>query len=566
MLSDARMPRGSRDSLIPIVTKAASEQPTDDPVVPATLADDPDLGDGSVGRGGVQMSEWRVNVLRQDSLVGMTEYDGDDKRSRAARRAQKASRNARTERGRRSRRRIRVGVALVIVLVMAVLAGVAGSYALELWGGRAVPNVDGLTQGNAVELLERKGFSVTVQGVLSDSLEGRVVGVDPTAGTRLEEGSTVQLSIGQSRHIPDVVGMSSAEAQAALAEVGAQNVQVEPLITLEDEEDVVREVSPAPGAVFMSVDEVKIVVSQHPRVPDLMGMDEENATALLERYGLPYTVAYEQVEADRRMQVVRLEPDVNAPLEQEQQVTVVVGDPLMNIVRVKDFFDAPANRVREYVLSQGFELQAARRMQAGHVMARYYDHGKLTLSFVADPWSRKVEEDQAPPEEVLDESASIDGVRLSVSLERATIETVVEQPNPSQPTLDPITGEPVAAEPTKTTTLEPAPLSIENPMVNEETAAAVRAVCGLGEPTSTCTQDTVLLPQGTPRVGHNFYCCAGEEDGLVWTVLLRGAEGSGVATQAVITCAPRSAYSKLDLSLFGDRICNFVAYHDEYAN
>lgn len=101
--------------------------------VPQVIADDPDLGDGSTSREGYNVASWRLHTLKEDSLVGMTEYEGDDRRSRKARRAQQASRDARSEEERVARRRKRVRTGVVFVLILVVVASVAATYALELW-------------------------------------------------------------------------------------------------------------------------------------------------------------------------------------------------------------------------------------------------------------------------------------------------------------------------------------------------------------------------------------------------------------------------------------------------
>jgi serine/threonine-protein kinase len=62
-----------------------------------------------------------------------------------------------------------------------------------------VPNVDGLSEEDAVNTLESAGFAVEVQREETDdpNLNGFVLRQDPEAGTRAPQGSTVTIVVGQ---------------------------------------------------------------------------------------------------------------------------------------------------------------------------------------------------------------------------------------------------------------------------------------------------------------------------------------------------------------------------------
>ena len=521
-------------------------------VVPEVLRDDPDLGDGSSGRTGVNIAPWRLHTLREDSLVGMTEYDGDDRWSRKARRAQQASREARTSEERKQRRQKRVKVAFVLVFLLALVASVGATYGLELWGGKTVPSVEGLPQSYAVELLEQKGFSVKLETAPADVPEGRVVEVSPASGDRVAEGSEIKVTIGTSRILPEVVGLSEDEALAALEEAGAQNVRVESILVNDADEGTVREVRPAAGSVFISTDEITLQVNQLPRVPEVVGKTQEEALAEFEKASIPVNVTKETGTAEQRLKVMRVDPDVGERVESGQTVEVVVGEALIDPVRVGDYFDSTAAQVRTFLEGKGYALKAAIKKDDRPV-ARFEGSNDARISLLREPWTHAA--DQANGMENVLTEAPVDGVRLEVSISR-------EQTTATSATTQTDEDE-IPSGRSKGLEL----LGLESAPVDEETAQAVATLCGFGEAQSACTQDTITLPPGVGRSGHSLYCCQGETDGRVWTVLVAGAdEYSYEASRIVVTCVPKSYFSVTDLSESGERICDFVAYVDEYTS
>ena len=76
----------------------------------------------------------------------------------------------------RRRRLPRWAVALLVALALAAVAGVAYiTYENELWGGRSVPKVVGLTEEDARAELESGGFAVEVEYRAGDGDYGTVL-------------------------------------------------------------------------------------------------------------------------------------------------------------------------------------------------------------------------------------------------------------------------------------------------------------------------------------------------------------------------------------------------------
>jgi serine/threonine-protein kinase len=120
--------------------------------------------------------------------------------------------------GRQKPRRFRVFVAIVIVLA-AIAAVVALAWNAELLGGVTAPDVTGWRAERAASDLEDLGFSVTQEDVLADGQPGFVISQSPASG-RLPEHTDITLKVSLARTMPDVVGKTSSEARAAVKAQG----------------------------------------------------------------------------------------------------------------------------------------------------------------------------------------------------------------------------------------------------------------------------------------------------------------------------------------------------------
>ncbi len=533
-------PDGSQEpvqSLIPIETIDGTNVVDDGPFIPRVLRDDPDVGDGSASREGVPVSSRRLRTLGKDRLESLWDPKGSDRKSRKTRRVHRASKKARSEKGRKSRKIIGILVAFLAVAVVVGVAGIAISYVYEQWGGKTIPYVTGLSVGNATELLEAKGLRVTTETVPADVVEGHVISVDPAEGTRVDELSVVHLVVGESRIIPDVIGMSRDQARETLEAAGAENIRFTVQMVTEDE-DKVLEVSPAVGSVFISSEEITVVVAQMPRMPDIVGEDEDTAFLHLEHEGVVAQKQWERGTAEQRLLVVRTVPEAGGTVGADG-ATVFFGDPLISVARIGDYFDATAPHLVEFLKAEGYTPRVGYTAQDGHVRVRFNNSANVTVSVVPDPWSHAIDQDKTAYSDVMKVTAHIDGVRLTIPVNL--------QADGTSPTTASVLG-------------------IKKPTVSEATAKDIMKACGFSDMLDSCTQDSIVLPRKTKASGHAFFCCYGEINKNVWTILIKGATVNGKvsAREIVVTCAPRATYTALNLSNFGDKICNFVAYQDEY--
>ena len=183
-----------------------------------------------------------------------------------------------------------VAIVLACLLVAGgIAAGVA--YYFELWGGKMLPNVVGMTQTDASFVLENKGFGVREQKVKSDETEGVVLLMDPGAGAREEQGTEVVIHVSEARSVPEVAGKQRDEAAARLEEDGFENVM---FVTQksDEREGLVLGVSPEAGSKAKAATEITVTVAVPYTVPDVSGKTWDEASQLLEDEGYAATPLY----------------------------------------------------------------------------------------------------------------------------------------------------------------------------------------------------------------------------------------------------------------------------------
>lgn len=121
-----------------------------------------------------------------------------------------------------------------------------------------VPDVTGLSAGDATDTLAAQGFEVAREDKSDKKVEtGAVIRTQPDAGKGAEQGSTVTIVVskGEKGTVPDVVGLPVEDAQALLDEAGYTSV-VRGFGELFDEG--VKETEPAAGEKLKKGEEVTI--------------------------------------------------------------------------------------------------------------------------------------------------------------------------------------------------------------------------------------------------------------------------------------------------------------------
>ena len=216
-------------------------------------------------------------------------------------------------------------IAAACIALAVILAAVAGgTYMAELWGGKTIPEVVGLSQPEAVDALAAKGFAAQAVEMKSDEPQGTVLSSDPEQGHRAEEGSTVTLSVAAPRIVPAIVGATSDEAAQALEAEGFTAV------TYTEEKSneaagTVLAVSPKAGTEAKSGDAITVTVAVPYTVPDVEGMSEADAKAALEAEGYEVSTEWYTTEDIKEGTAVSTDPTAGSELNSGSEVTLYVA-------------------------------------------------------------------------------------------------------------------------------------------------------------------------------------------------------------------------------------------------
>ena len=204
------------------------------------------------------------------------------------------------------RRRVRLGPATVAgrnrLRTVLLLAGAAAVGYLVTWIAypspilpkeQAVGRLIGLPLDDAQRTIEEQGFRVRMESPDPDPElpAGRVLWQDPPPGTALPAGSAIRLTVSGGPApvaAPDVIGFDLESARLVVRAAGLRVGRIDSLVST-TEPGVVIATRPAAGAGRPPGSAFDLVVSRglaDLRVPDLMGLEKEQARQRLEDAGL----------------------------------------------------------------------------------------------------------------------------------------------------------------------------------------------------------------------------------------------------------------------------------------
>ncbi|MEO7198355.1 MAG: PASTA domain-containing protein [Solirubrobacterales bacterium] len=198
-------------------------------------------------------------------------------------------------------------------------------------GTVAVPRLAGETVTEAKKQLKDLGFVAEVSKQSSGGVRaGRVIGTDPTAATNLATGESVTLIVSTgvaTESVPNVVGMSRAEAVSALR--GAGFLVNQDSADSDEAEDQVLSQDPGGGASVPKGSVVNIVYSSGVgtvTLDNFVGQKVDYAQRKLESAGLSVTIVSQDVtDASDDGIVVGEAPSPGTRLSPGDRVSLTVG-------------------------------------------------------------------------------------------------------------------------------------------------------------------------------------------------------------------------------------------------
>ncbi len=194
-------------------------------------------------------------------------------------------------------------------------------------------NQVGKTSTDAEEFLRSQGLEVAIETEEHpDAPVGEVIGMDPPAGTTVNEGDTITLIVSQGPGtctVPDVKGKSSNDAVAEIIRARFEQETDTEGSNSVAEGNVIRTEPPA-NTPLNCGETVKIVVSSgtpQAMVPSFVGLIPEAAQAAADAAGLVLVIVEVEVPAgsDQVGRVVSQSPALNTSVAVGSEVTVEVG-------------------------------------------------------------------------------------------------------------------------------------------------------------------------------------------------------------------------------------------------
>ncbi len=406
---------------------------------------------------------------------------------------------------------------MLIAALLAVFAIGGGVYLLsQAPGGVEVPDVVGMSSDSArTELLEA-GFQVDVKSQLTEDNFGIVLSCDPEAGTKRRHGTHVTITVSASRTIPDVVGLDLEAAQNKLADEGAENVQVASKASNQPENTVI-DIEPSAGSAFNPEDEITLTVATSAKVPDVAGMQQEEAMAAVSEAGYVAEVKWADSDADAGT-VVSTTPEGGAVANLNSTVTIFVASPgPRDIYHVFDYYDAMPADDSEYLQWKGFTIAGGYTYEDGdttYASQTWQQTDGSTISFTSAPYTSDV---GASFEDYMAEGFAFQGIRLYIPAHSA--------------------------------------MSLGTD-VSMSGVQAYMDACGFDNIKDSCTNEDVESEGGASgsELGLPALACAqGETNGYVWTVLVTDSA-------TYIGCGPEECYEDMD------PICDGVVVNEMYAS
>ena len=157
----------------------------------------------------------------------------------------------------------------------------------------SVPDVTGLPRQDATARLEALELRVDVNEEPSPDIpRGIVIRTNPTAGSQLQKGTSVTLTVSSGREITDVPDLTNMTPQEAVDALAEDDLLLEQQVNEDSSDSVtagrIMEQNPPAGSQISKGSHVTITVSTGPslvRIPALSGMQREQAEATLTSLG-----------------------------------------------------------------------------------------------------------------------------------------------------------------------------------------------------------------------------------------------------------------------------------------
>ena len=226
-----------------------------------------------------------------------------------------------------------------------------------------VPDVTGKTYEEAQKELNKYDLGIHKSTAPSDTVaKGKIISQDPADGKKVKKHTTVNVVISSGEEaktttIPNVVGMSEADAEKALQ---AKNLVVkkgDPVYSDNVEQGEVVSVSPSEGAEVKEGTTVTLVISkgnQPATVPKLTGKSQSDAEAALSQAGLSGNATEDYSDTVEEGVIISQDTDAGKEVSKGTTIGYVVSKgPKMTVVTVPSILSFDKNAAEKKLKEAG---------------------------------------------------------------------------------------------------------------------------------------------------------------------------------------------------------------------
>ena len=220
--------------------------------------------------------------------------------------------------------------AVIVAAPLLLIVGGAVAYAklTEHAPIVAVPDVVDQDVFGAIATMKDAGFEIAAVAADSPRPGGVILAQRPTNGAKLEQGSTITLTVSRTRAtVPDVVNLAVDDARAALARRGLLNLTIS--YDYRGDVDPGTVMSSSPGAYLKATKNqpLALVVAADPHLTlrNVVGLDQATATSQLQNDGLEVAVQTASSKTQAVGQVLKASPGSGATVVRGDTVTLTVS-------------------------------------------------------------------------------------------------------------------------------------------------------------------------------------------------------------------------------------------------
>ena len=247
-----------------------------------------------------------------------------------------------------------------------------------------VPNVVGMTEGDAKETLndEGLGFKVVSREESKEYEKGRVSEQKTEAGEEVAKNTTIEVVVssglvGDSITVPDVSGMTEDEAQSALENAGFRNISSE--FTYHDSVPSGQVIGTTPEANAEATEDTEIVIqvskgAERKTVPNVVGQKDADAQNAIKSAGLSVgTVTYEYSDSVAQGIVISQSVDGGKKVSAGTTVDLVIsnGPEPAAKVNVPPVTGTSESNARQLIQNAGLSVGTVTYQHSSSVAAGY---------------------------------------------------------------------------------------------------------------------------------------------------------------------------------------------------